>query len=370
MTAEFLCGPLADAALVALVMGRATGVAAVLPGHRLVMSQGFCGVAAVPDPPAEVQGILVELADEARDRLAFWAEVEGFGAVPVTCRVDGAPVAARLWAGSLAESGEDWDAARWRDGDRALCLAVAAEVMAQYGRAPAAAVAGRRQMLGARAASRLRAAGQARPPRPAGRFAAGAVEVAERARPWDGFFAVETWRLRHPLFAGGSSATVERAGFVMADAVTVLPYDPARDRVLVIEQFRFGPCLRGDPWPWTLEPVAGRIDPGETPEAAARREAREEAGVEIGALHPVADYYPTPGAVSEYLFSYIGIAELPDGTGGVHGLADEHEDIRGHLLSVEELDALAAQGGLRNGPMLLSALWLVRHRDRLRHAGA
>jgi nudix-type nucleoside diphosphatase (YffH/AdpP family) len=162
------------------------------------------------------------------------------------------------------------------------------------------------------------------------------------------------------------SDLLTREVLVMGDAVTVLPYDPVRDRVLLIEQFRMGPFGRGDPLPWQLEAIAGRIDPGETPEDAARREAVEEAGLALGRLEKVAEYYPTPGAVTEYLYSYVALCDLPDGVAGIYGAADEGEDIRGHLLSFDRLVEVMAAGEIGNAPLLLTVLWLQRERARLR----
>jgi nudix-type nucleoside diphosphatase (YffH/AdpP family) len=152
----------------------------------------------------------------------------------------------------------------------------------------------------------------------------------------------------------------------MGDAVTVLPWDPVRDRVLVVEQFRAGCWMRGDANPWSIEPVAGRIDGGETPEEAARRETREEAGLALHELLPVGTYYPSPAAVTEYLYSYVALADLPDGAAGVGGAEEEAEDIRGHVIAFETLMELIDSGEVANGPLILTALWLSRHRERLR----
>jgi ADP-ribose pyrophosphatase len=137
-------------------------------------------------------------------------------------------------------------------------------------------------------------------------FGEGDVEVAERRHPYDGFFSVEEIRARFRRFDGEDQREVLRAVFRVTDASTVLPYDPVRDRILLVEQVRFGPLAQGDPAPWLLEPVAGFIDAGESPEATARREAAEEAGLALGDLHFVARYYPSPGGVSQVLFSYVG----------------------------------------------------------------
>ena len=162
------------------------------------------------------------------------------------------------------------------------------------------------------------------------------------------------------------SPEIEREGFLGGDAVTVLPYDPVRDRVMVIEQFRFSPFMRGDPLPWVLEPVAGRIDPGETPEQTAQRELVEEAGVSVKDLHHVANYYPSPSCFSEYIYSYIGICDLPDEAAGLGGLETEAEDIRSHILSFDRAFELVFDGEADAAPLIISLMWLARERARLR----
>ena len=136
--------------------------------------------------------------------------------------------------------------------------------------------------------------------------------------------------------------------------------------MLVIEQMRMGPMGRGDPLPWQIEAIAGRIDPGESPEDCARREAVEEAGLKLGRLEKVGEYYPSPGAVSEYLFSYVALCELADDVAGVFGEATEAEDIRGILLSFDEFMDALARGDIANAPLMLTAFWLQRERPRLR----
>lgn len=195
---------------------------------------------------------------------------------------------------------------------------------------------------------------------------AGDVRVLARRRPYADYFAVEEFDLQHRRFDGSMSGVITRAVFVTGDAVTVLPYDPVRDRVLLIEQFRPVPVVRGDGEFWSLEAIAGRVDAGETPEAAARREAVEEAGLVLGDLIRVAGYYPSPGAVAEYLTSYVALTDLPDGCTGVFGLASEAENIRGHLVGFDALMGLVASGEINNAPLLLTVLWLQRERDRLR----
>lgn len=236
-------------------------------------------------------------------------------------------------------------------------------VLRYFGHVPAAAVRRRLPALRVEAASRRRAGAA---PLRGMRAGSGEVEVERPTPSHAGFFALDILHLRHRRFDGGMSPPLTREVFVAGDAVTVLPYDPVRDRVLLVEQMRIGPLGRGDPLPWQLEAIAGRIDPDETPEDAARREAVEEAGLVLGALEKVAEYYPTPGAVTEYLYSYVALCDLPDDVAGVFGAADEAEDIKGHVVPFDRLVEVMAAGEIGNAPLLLTVLWLQRERARLR----
>lgn len=244
-----------------------------------------------------------------------------------------------------------------------LAAAMAAWLVALDPAIPADAIRARLGSIGFWVASRLRASQE---PQPRIGPADGAWQLMARDEPYAQYFAVEHLRLRHRLNSGDWSGPIERAVFVSGDATVILPWDPHRDRVLLIDQFRAAPAARGDREPWLYETIAGRVDPGETPEQAARREAIEEAGVDIGRVFVAPAHYPSPGAVCELLYLFVGIADLPDGSAGFGGLETEGEDIRSHLVDRARLMRMVDDGLIRNGPLLLLALWLDRHAERLR----
>ncbi len=369
----FLFGTLCHAPLMAAVAG--PGAAAQSPalatGWRAVRAEGGLHPAAglLADPAGSVQGLLCEPSKAARAGIMAWAGALGLRARPVAAQTAaGETVAAAALLPETQGQAEakDWALPDWAESHGALAVAAVPELMALAEAMPPAALARRLPTLALRVASRLRAQAQPAPASLRRQPAPDDLVIAALARPYADFFAVEEADLRFRRFDGRLSPQVRRAGFVMADAVTVLPYDPRRDRVLVVEQFRFGPLVRGDANPWSLEPIAGRIDTAETPEQTVRRETQEEAGLKLGALHPVGRYYPSPGAVSEYIWSYVGMADLDDDAGGIGGLASETEDIRSHVIGFDRLMALLASGEAENGPLILSALWLAANRDRLR----
>jgi nudix-type nucleoside diphosphatase (YffH/AdpP family) len=192
------------------------------------------------------------------------------------------------------------------------------------------------------------------------------VQIDRIKHPYDGFFTIEEITAKFRRFDGTWSAPMHRAVFRAADAVTVLPYDPTRDRVMMVEQIRSGPLAHGDPTPWLLEGIAGMIDIGETPQDAARREAIEEAGITLSDLHFVAQYYPTPGGVAQRLYSYIAIADLPDDITGIGGHADEGEDILSHLVPFDLALDRVQSGEIADAPLIISLQWLAANRVRLR----
>ena len=183
---------------------------------------------------------------------------------------------------------------------------------------------------------------------------------------YKGFFSVEEHDLSYRKFNNQQSSILTRSALISSDAVIVLPYDPVNDRILLIEQFRSGPYVKGDKNPWVLEPIAGLIDEGETPESAGIREAEEEAHLEIKRLELVARSYPSPGISTEFFHQYIGIVELLDKSDLIAGLSSENEDIRSHIFEYEQFFEMIESGKVNVGPLILLGLWLSKNRTRLK----
>jgi ADP-ribose pyrophosphatase len=123
------------------------------------------------------------------------------------------------------------------------------------------------------------------------------VEILDTETLWKGFFRMDRVRLRHRLFAGGWGQPITREVFERGHAAALLPYDPVRDEVVLIEQFRAAAMTAGAE-PWLVEIVAGIIEDGETAEDVARRETVEEAGCEVTDIVPVMDVFTTPGGAA------------------------------------------------------------------------
>ncbi|MFQ6548509.1 NUDIX domain-containing protein [Aestuariibius sp. 2305UL40-4] len=194
------------------------------------------------------------------------------------------------------------------------------------------------------------------------------VQSEGHTRKHAGFFRFDEYRLRHGRFDGSMSGLLTREVFVGSDAALVLPYDPVRDEVVLIEQFRMGPFARSDPAPWVYEPIAGLVDPGEDPSETALREALEEAGLTIDRLEPIAATYASPGAATDFFHCYLGFCSLDTAESWLGGEKDEGEDIRSHRLSFADAIALVDTGRINVAPLAMMLHWLARNRERLRTA--
>ncbi|QEY57957.1 NUDIX domain-containing protein [Pseudomonas sp. C27(2019)] len=194
--------------------------------------------------------------------------------------------------------------------------------------------------------------------------AADDVVIEQRERCFQGFYRLDRVHLKHRLFAGGMGPVISRELFVRPDAVCVLPYDPHSDTVVLVEQFRIG-ALDKSPEPWLLEIVAGLIDSGEQPQEVARREAREEADLELHELLSVMTYYPSPGGSDERVYLYVGRCST-EGIGGVFGLTEEGEDIRVHVWSLDAALQAVADGRIDNAASIIALQWLALNKLKVR----
>lgn len=200
-------------------------------------------------------------------------------------------------------------------------------------------------------------------------FSRSDITIENTQTAFSGFFRVMRYRLRHRLFGGGWSNTIERELFVRGDSVAVLLYDPERDCVALAQQFRIG-CLDNPAGAWVWEVVAGMVKPDESPVEVALREVLEETGLSLQAhqLETITSYYSSPGGTDEHLYLYCALCHLPASVEGTYGLVEEGEDIRIRIFATTTVfDAMLA-GTINNAATIIALQWLQINRDKLRQA--
>ncbi len=253
---------------------------------------------------------------------------------------------------------EDW-VRDWSD----ISLIVAREAMDNFGHWSAEELAVKLPMMRRRADVSRTA--QQRRASDNSRLGAHNVQVLSNTRVHSHFFALDRMLLRHERYDGSFTPPLDREIVYAGHAVVILPYDPVRDEVILIEQFRANMFALGDPQPWVIEAIAGLVDPGEAPETAAVREAQEEAGLHLEGVEQVSAAYSSTGSNTEFLISYVALADFGSlGEGG--GLMSEGEDIRRIILPFSEFAEGLQTHRYRDAPLVSLGFWLMLNRDRLR----
>lgn len=372
MSDIFVFGSLADLSLLEIVLGRGlddlNNVPARLRDHGVFTGPDEGFVRLHPKNGQTVSGLLLRgLGQVETARLTYFAAVFGNDPKVVTLFLaDGTAVPGQVFSPQETPDrepiGQAWLSAEWVEKWRAMAVRVAIEIMTSFGQLDARQVTSRLPGIRIRAAAWV--AAQARPVAES-RDLARDIVVHAHHYPYSNFFAAQEMDLQYRRYDGTLSPVLNRGAQVLGQAVVVLPYDPVHDTVLMVEQFRAPVFIGGDRAPWVWQPVAGLIDPGETPQNTAFRETMEEAGVHLRHLESVASVYSSPGISSEFVHIFVGLADLSD-VPERGGLVEEGEDIRSQIIGYDALMDGIDRGTFRDMPLVTTALWLARHRDRLR----
>jgi len=189
-------------------------------------------------------------------------------------------------------------------------------------------------------------------------------EIIKQTSCYKGFFSLKEITLKHTLYKGGWSAPIKREIFHRGNCVAVLLYDPSRDEVVIIEQFRVGALQFADN-AWLLEIVAGAIEEGEIAEDVAYRESIEEAGCEIQELIKINEFFTSPGGTSELLTLFYGKVDTTH-IGGLHGLDHEDEDISVTTMKFDRVYQLLLEGKIISAIPIIAIQWLYINRDKLK----
>ncbi|MCK4707403.1 MAG: NUDIX domain-containing protein [Gammaproteobacteria bacterium] len=188
-------------------------------------------------------------------------------------------------------------------------------------------------------------------------------KIISKKQLFKGFLSIEEYKITHELYSGGQTEIITRQLMERGHAVAVLLFDPAEDKLVLIEQFRIG-AKDDEESSWLIELVAGMIDPGEQAEDVVIRECREEAGVEIKNVRELFTYYSSPGGCSEKIKLYYAEVDSTE-AGGIHGLASENEDIKVIVMDFEQAILQMKGGKINSATPILALQWLQLNHDSL-----
>jgi len=191
------------------------------------------------------------------------------------------------------------------------------------------------------------------------------VKIKSSKTVYEGFFCLKKFELQYERFDGKLSQPVTLECVERGDAVAVLLYDPHRDELVLIRQFRIGSHLAGDGG-WTLEIVAGSSKDPANNQIEAQREVEEETGWQLQRLLPITSYFLSPSGSSEKIHLYYGEIDSQNPTSAGGGVEAEVEDIQTVVLTYDEAMEQINSSKISSATVILALQWLTANRQRLR----
>ncbi len=149
----------------------------------------------------------------------------------------------------------------------------------------------------------------------------------------------------------GTWQTQSRETYDMGDGAAVLPVDRARGKLLLVRQFRW-PTYEAGYRKTFIEAIAGKLD-GDDPVTCARREAMEEAGVEIRNEKRVFHCFMSPGGLTEQLSLFLADYDSTAARAAGGGHAHEGEDITVLEMTLDEAMAMVAAGEIADAKTIM-----------------
>tara|TARA_B100001027_G_scaffold65687_1_gene44574 strand:- start:153 stop:734 length:582 start_codon:yes stop_codon:yes gene_type:complete len=180
-------------------------------------------------------------------------------------------------------------------------------------------------------------------------------KVTNKKNLYDGFFKMNEISLKYKKYDGNWSNEIKRELFGGAQVSAVLPYDPIKKKIVLIQQFRPGTISKNTN-NYLNEIVAGIIDAGESPEIAAKRECLEETGYKIKKLTPIQGYFPAPGSSESFYHLFLGEVDSKNGK-KIMGLDNENEDILVESFKINQVKKMMQEGKFINGLTLIAIQW-------------
>jgi nudix-type nucleoside diphosphatase (YffH/AdpP family) len=149
----------------------------------------------------------------------------------------------------------------------------------------------------------------------------------------------------------GKWQTQRRETYDRGNAATLLPYNLAQRRVVLVRQFRYPAYVNGYD-DLLIEAAAGLLD-NETPEVRIRAEVEEETGYRLGEIRKVFEAFMSPGAVTEKLHFFVAEYESSMRIGSGGGLASEGEDIEVLELPIDQALAMIGDGRIADAKTIM-----------------
>lgn len=190
----------------------------------------------------------------------------------------------------------------------------------------------------------------------------GRIKLVHQETVWKGFVHMQRL-LFDQRMPDGRVIRIDREVHDHGQAAAILLYDPARDSVILVRQFRPAAFMNGDE-SFMLELPAGLLDDDNAADAI-RREAMEESGYAVGSVQFLMEMYASPGTLTEKVSLFFARIDLDVKAGAGGGLEDEGEDLEVLRYTLDDAFAMIASGEITDAKTIIALQWAMINRERL-----
>jgi nudix-type nucleoside diphosphatase (YffH/AdpP family) len=192
------------------------------------------------------------------------------------------------------------------------------------------------------------------------------VTVKKVDRILDDYFKVDRAVIQFEKFDGNMTQEMVRMNFDRGDSVAAIIFNTTKNTIILIKQFRYPVYTRDNDQAWSVEIVAGMIEPGSSPEESIYREILEETGFQAQQLKPVFNFYSTPGGSNEKIFLFFARVTQEDRIEKGGGLIEEGENIQLFEVSPKTAFKMLDAGEILDAKTIIALQWL-KTRQKLLH---
>ncbi|MCZ7855674.1 NUDIX domain-containing protein [Agrobacterium salinitolerans] len=191
---------------------------------------------------------------------------------------------------------------------------------------------------------------------------AGRIRLVEKETVWKGFVHMQKLIFDQRM-PDGRTMRIVREVHDHGSAAAILLYDPKRDSVVMVRQFRPAAFVNGDP-SFMIEVPAGLLDDDDAADAI-RREAMEESGYAVEKVEYLFDMYASPGTLTEKVSLFVARINLDVQAGNGGGLEDEGEDLEVLTYGLDEAFGMIASGEITDSKTIILLQWAILNRGLL-----
>lgn len=183
------------------------------------------------------------------------------------------------------------------------------------------------------------------------------VNVKKERRVLDDFFKIDRAELQHEKFDGSMTEDIIRFNFVRGEASAALLYNPHKDSIVLVKQFRYPVFTKNQKDAWTLEIVAGMIEGNDSPEETIHREILEETGYKTEKAESVCRFYSSPGGSDEIIYLFYTEVNGSDKIARGGGAVGEDENIEVAELPRRRVFELLENGAIVDAKTIIALQW-------------